>query len=40
MTMRYSHLAPGGGREYLTALDGRPYGNLTATEQERSRKSG
>jgi hypothetical protein len=21
MTMRYSHLAPGGGREYLAALD-------------------
>jgi site-specific recombinase XerD len=21
MTMRYSHLAPGGGREYLSALD-------------------
>jgi site-specific recombinase XerD len=22
MTMRYSHLAPGGGREFLSALDG------------------
>ena len=40
MTMRYSHLAPGGGREYLVALDGpretsgprQSYGNLTATE--------
>jgi len=34
MTMRYAHLAPGGGREYLSALDGNKhrYGNLTATE--------
>jgi integrase len=33
MTMRYSHLAPGGGREFLSALDaGNHYGNLTATE--------
>jgi hypothetical protein len=27
MTMRYAHLAPGGGREFLTALDGNFYGN-------------
>jgi len=32
MTMRYSHLAPGGGREFLCALDRNSYGNLTATE--------
>jgi hypothetical protein len=29
---RYSHLALGGGREFLSALDGSSYGNLTATE--------
>ena len=40
MTMRYAHLAPGGGREFLTALDGNFYGNLTATEVGASRKSG
>jgi integrase len=40
MTMRYSHLAPGGGREFLTALDGNFYGNLTATVGGASRKSG
>jgi integrase len=27
MTMRYSHLAPGGGREFLAALDGQQVGN-------------
>lgn len=37
MTMRYSHLAPGGGREFLSALDGQSYGNLTATEGGASR---
>ena len=37
MTMRYAHLAPGGGREYLAALDGGSYGNLTATEGGASR---
>jgi integrase len=26
MTMRYSHLAPGGGREFLSALDGQKVG--------------
>ena len=40
MTMRYSHLAPGGGREYLAALDAGSYGNLTATEGGAPRKSG
>ena len=43
MTMRYSHLAPGGGREYLAALDApedrQSYGNLTATEGGRSRNN-
>jgi integrase len=38
MTMRYSHLAPGGGREHLVALDPN-HGNLTATEGGTSRKS-
>jgi integrase len=38
MTMRYSHLSPGGGREFLSALDGQSYGNLTATEGGTSRK--
>jgi len=49
MTMRYSHLAPGGGREYLAALDApgqlaaataspvQSYGNLTATEEGQAR---
>ena len=37
-TMRYSHLAPGGGREHLVALDPN-HGNLTATEGGASRKS-
>ena len=40
MTMRYSHLAPGGVREFLSALDGGSYGNLTATERGVPRKSG
>jgi integrase len=31
MTMRYAHLAPGGGREYLAALDAN-HGNLTAVQ--------
>jgi integrase len=43
MTMRYAHLAPGGGREFLAALDGangtRDRGNLTATEGGGSRNS-
>jgi integrase len=40
MTMRYAHLAPGGGREYLAALDGESYGNLTATEEVRRVRAG
>jgi len=32
MTMRYAHLAPGGGREYLAAVDAGPIrGNSLAT---------
>jgi integrase len=31
MTMRYSHLAPGGGQEFIAALDRSANGNLTAT---------
>jgi integrase len=31
MTMRYAHLAPGGGREYLSALEQPNHGHLTAT---------
>jgi integrase len=38
MTMRYAHLAPGGGREYLAALDAN-HGNLTATEGGGTRRS-
>jgi len=38
MTMRYSHLAPGGGREFLAALDG-SHGNLTATQKTEIAKS-
>jgi len=30
MTMRYAHPAPGGGQEFIAALDG-SNGNLTAT---------
>jgi hypothetical protein len=37
MTMRYAHLAPGGGREYLAALD-ESRGNLTATQGGGPRK--
>jgi integrase len=40
MTMRYAHLAPGGGREFLSALDGKVNGNLTATEGGSSRNTG
>jgi site-specific recombinase XerD len=32
MTMRYSHLAPGGGREYLAALDGPATVNVVAAK--------
>lgn len=37
MTMRYSHLAPNGGQEFIAALDRDPNGNLTATEAPPSR---
>jgi hypothetical protein len=38
MTMRYAHLAPGGGREYLAALDAN-HGKLTAMQGGGSRIS-
>ncbi len=38
MTMRYAHLAPGGGREYLAALDAN-HGNLTAVQGGSTRIS-
>jgi hypothetical protein len=38
MTMRYAQLAPGGGREYLAALD-ESRSSLTATQGGRPRKS-
>ncbi|HLK39244.1 MAG TPA: site-specific integrase, partial [Polyangiaceae bacterium] len=31
-TMRYAHLAPGGGREHLAALEQPNHGHLTATQ--------
>jgi integrase len=39
MTMRYAHLAPGGGREYLAALEAPNHGHLTATEGGAVRSS-
>jgi site-specific recombinase XerD len=38
MTMRYAHLAPNAGREFVSALDSGSYGNLTATGEGRSRR--
>jgi hypothetical protein len=39
MTMRYAHLAPGGGREFLAALDVENHGHLTATKVGRFGKA-
>lgn len=39
MTMRYAHLAPGGGREFLTALEAQNHGHLTATQGGAVRNS-
>jgi site-specific recombinase XerD len=39
MTMRYSHLSPGGGREFMAALDSHSNGNLTATEVGQESKA-
>jgi integrase len=33
MTMRYSHLAPGGGREFLSALDGKNLGQYLGRQE-------
>ena len=38
-TMRYAHLAPGGGREYLAALEQPNHGHLTATQGGAVRNS-
>ena len=32
MAMRYAHLAPGGGREFIEALDGSPVGVVSTTK--------
>ena len=36
MTLRYSHLAPGGGREFIEALDGAPAARLLPGQVRRA----
>lgn len=38
MTMRYMHLAPGGGREHIAALESGGRGNGVATEPAEIQK--